>query len=90
MIPTHSISNIRYKIDPRITFTLRGGKVIAGMIIQDADLNRTAEQKKNPGCMEIQNIARLQKSTWRIVKGGNKFTVKVESIKGGRTSAQIE
>jgi len=61
------------------------------MIIQDADLNRTAEQKKNPECMEIQNIAGYQKVNLKwIVKGGNKFTVKVESIKGGRTSAQIE
>ena len=91
MIPTHSISNIRYKIDPPDYVYLEGGKVIAGMIIQDADLNRTTEQKKNPGCMEVQNVAGYQKVNLKwIVKGGNKFTVKVESIKGGRTSAQIE
>ena len=91
MIPTHSISNIRYKIDPPDYVYLEGGKVIVGMIIQDADLNRTTEQKKNPECMEIQNIAGYQKVNLKwIVKGGNKFTVKVESIKGGRTSAQIE
>jgi hypothetical protein len=91
MIPTHSATNIRYKIDPPDYVYLEGGKVIAGMIVENADLNRTTEQKKNPERMEIQNIAGYQQVDLKwIVKGGNKFTVKVESVKGGRTSAQME
>jgi hypothetical protein len=91
MIPTHSASNMRYKIDPPDYVYLEGGKVIAGMIVENADLNRTTEQKKNPERLEIQNIAGYQQVDLKwIVKGGNKFTVKVESVKGGRTSAQME
>ena len=91
MIPTHSASNMRYRIDPPDYVYLEGGKVIAGMIVENADLNRTTEQKKNPGRMEIQNIAGYQQVDLKwIVKGGNKFTIKVESVKGGRTSAQME
>jgi hypothetical protein len=91
MIPTHSATNMRYKIDPPDYVYLEGGKVIAGMIVENADLNRTTEQKKNPERMEIQNIAGYQQVDLKwIVKGGNKFTVKVESVKGGRTSAQME
>ncbi|MCJ7448485.1 MAG: M14 family metallopeptidase [Bacteroidales bacterium] len=91
MIPTHSATNIRYRIDPPDYVYLEGGKVIAGMIVENADLNRTTEQKKNPERMEIQNIAGYQQVDLKwIVKGGNKFTLKVESVKGGRTSAQME
>jgi hypothetical protein len=91
MIPTHSASNLRYSIDPPDYVYLEGGKVLAGMIVQNADLNLTTEQKKNPERMEISNIAGYQHIDLKwIVKGGNKFTVKVESVKGGRASLQSE
>ena len=70
---------------------LEGGTVIAGMIVENADLNIAAEQKKNPHKMEVANIAGYQKIDLKwIVKGGTKYTVKVESVKGGRASAQTE
>ena len=91
MIPTHSASNLRYRIDPPDYISLDGGKVLAGMIVQNADLNLTTEQKKNPERMEINNIAGYQHLDLKwIVKGGNKFTVSVESVKGGRASAKTE
>ncbi len=91
MIPTHSASNLKYKIDPPVYVSLDGGTVIAGMIVENADLNITNEQKRNPQRIEIDNIAGYQKVDVKwIVKGGNKYTVRVESVKGGRTSAQIE
>jgi hypothetical protein len=115
MIPTHSASNLRYKIDPPDYVYLDGGTVIAGMIVDNANLNITREQKKNPQRLEIANIpgyfsgstagfgagfrgfggAAFSSSSNRInvkwiVKGGTKYTVRVESVKGGRASAQSE
>jgi hypothetical protein len=91
MLPTHSGENIRYKIDPPDYISLEGGTVIAGMIVDNADLNRTREQKKSPQRMEITNIPGYQHVDLKwIVKGGTKFTVKVESVKGGCASAQAE
>jgi hypothetical protein len=91
LIPTHSASNIRFKIDPPDYVFLDGGTVIAGMRVENSDLNLATEQKKNPQRLELQNIAGYQsiKVKW-IVKGGTKFTVRVESIKGGRASASAE
>lgn len=91
MIPTHSASNIKFKIDPPDYITLEGGTVIAGMIVVDKDLNITTEQKKNPARIEVSNIAGYQyiNVKW-IVKGGTKFTVKAESVKGGVASGQSE
>jgi hypothetical protein len=91
MIPTHSATNLRYKIDPPVYVTLEGGTAVAGMTVENADLNLTTEQKKNPQRMELQNIAGYQqiKLKW-LVKGGSKYTVKVESVKGGRAEGGSE
>jgi outer membrane protease len=61
------------------------------MTVENADLNRTTEQKKNPQRMEISNIAGYQSIDLKwIVKGGGSYTVRIESVKGGRASAQTE
>jgi hypothetical protein len=91
MMPTHSASNQKFKIDPPDYVFLDGGSVIAGMIVENADLNRTSEQKKNPQRIEISNIAGYQRIDLKwIVKGGSKYTVRIESVKGGHASAQTE
>ncbi|MBN2863918.1 MAG: hypothetical protein JXN62_12185, partial [Bacteroidales bacterium] len=91
MLPTHSATNLKYKIDPPDYVFLDGGSVIDGMIVENADLNQTNEQKDNPQRMEIDNIRGYQKVDLKwIVRGANKFTVRVESVKGGRASAQVE
>jgi len=91
LMPTHSGTNLKYRIDPPDYVYLDGGKVIAGMIVTDRDRNITVEQKKNPGRMEVENIEGYQHVDVRwIVKDGSKFTVRVESVKGGHTSAQSE
>jgi hypothetical protein len=61
------------------------------MIVIDKDMNITTEQKKTPGRIEVSNIPGNQyvNVKW-IVKGGSKFTVKVESVKGGVASGQSE
>ena len=49
------------------------------------------EQKKNPRRIEVPNIEGYQHVDLKwIVKDGSKFTVRVESVKGGRTSGVSE
>lgn len=91
MLPTHSASNMKFKIDPPDYVFIDGGTVVAGMVVENADLNLTTEQKKNPQRMEIENIAGYQHIDFKwLVKGGSKYTVRVESVKGGRASSQPE
>jgi len=91
MMPTHSASNLKFRIDPPDYISIEGGQVIAGMIVIDPDLNRNMEQKKNPQRLELTNIPGYQRITVKwIVKGGSKYTVKVESVKGGRATGQTE
>jgi len=87
MMPTHSGQNIKYKIDPPDYIYLDGGEVVASMIVLDEDNNLCEEQEHNPQRIEIQNIPGNSsvKVRW-IVKGGTKYTVRVESVKGGYTS----
>jgi hypothetical protein len=84
LLPTHSASNLRYKIDPPDIISISGGTVVAGMIVENKDLNLNSEQKENPSELEVKNIpgyGRIEVK-W-IVKGGNKYTVGVKSVKGG-------
>ena len=90
MMPTHSGQNIKYKIDPPDYVYIDGGEVVAGMNVINEDMNICDEQKDNPARMEVVNIpghSRI-KVRW-IVKGGNNYTVRVESVKGGRASADL-
>jgi hypothetical protein len=91
LLPTHSASNLKYKIDPPDYISLEGGSVLAGMIVRDKDNNISDEQKKNPAKLEVQNIPGYGRVNVKwIVKGGGRFTVKVESVKGGTASASSE
>ena len=91
IMPTHSGTNLKYKIDPPDYVFLDGGIVIAGMLVVDVNNNRTLEQKKNPQRMEVNTIQGNSRVNVRwIVKGGSKYTVRVESVKGGRASGQSE
>ncbi|OFY76131.1 MAG: hypothetical protein A2V46_06440 [Bacteroidetes bacterium RBG_19FT_COMBO_42_7] len=91
MLPTHSGNNLKYRIDPPDYIYLDGGKVIAGMVVLDKDMGVNREQKKNPQRMEVSNIEGYQHVDLKwIVRDGSKFTVRVESVKGGRSSAESE
>jgi hypothetical protein len=84
MMPTHSSQDVKYKIEVPDYITLSGAKVLAGMIVQDADLNITTEQKNNPATIEVENIPGLDTITVRwIVSGAGKLSVKLDSKKGG-------
>ncbi|MFO7853348.1 MAG: M14 family metallopeptidase [Bacteroidota bacterium] len=87
MMPTHSGQNLKYKIDPPDYVYLDGGEVISGMIVLDKDRDICKEQVRKPQRIEVENIPGKSSVTVRwIVKGGNKFTVRVESVKGGHAS----
>ena len=89
MMPTHSAQNMRYKIDPPDYIILEGGTVVSGLFVSGAKLDVFNEQKENPARMEMANIRGNSKTTIKwIVSSGSKFTVRVESVKGGRASAQ--
>ena len=91
LMPTHSGTNMKYKIDPPDYVYIEGGKVIAGMIVLDKDRNLNQEQKKDPQRLEIPNIEGYSHVDLKwIVSNGGKFNIRVESVKGGRTWAQSE
>lgn len=87
MMPTHASQDLKYKIECPDYITLEGAKVIAGMIVEDRDMNEAREQKTNPAVIEVDNIPGLGSVTVRwIVSGGKNYTVKVDSRKGGVAS----
>ena len=91
MIPTHSANNLKFRIDPPDHISLEGGKVIAGMIVNDKDNNVCTEQKRNPGRLEVTNLPGYGHVDVKwIVSGGKKFTIRAESVKGGTVTAVAE
>ncbi len=61
------------KIERPDYVTITGPKVIAGMVVENRDLNLTTEQKNNPATIEVENIPGMSAVTVRwIVNGGSK------------------
>lgn len=84
LMPTHASQDLKYNIERPDYITLSGGKVLAGMIVRDADFNVTEEQKNNPAKIRVKNIPGNSTVMVRwIVKGGNNFKITVDSAKGG-------
>jgi hypothetical protein len=91
ILPTHSASNLKFRIDPPDYVSVEGGKVIAGMIVEDILQNITRDQKKNPDRLELPNISGNSKVDLKwIIKGGTKYTISVKSVKGGSSSGQSD
>jgi hypothetical protein len=89
MIPTHSSLDLRYKIERPDYISIQGPKVIAGMVVENRDLNIAREQKNNPATLEVSNIPGMGSVTVRwIVSGGKNYTIRVDSKKGGVVSKQ--
>ena len=87
LLPTHSSQDLKRKIERPDYITLTGTKVLAGMVVENKDLNITKEQKNNPQTVEVANIPGLSDITVRwIVEGSGKYTVTVDSHKGGTVS----
>ncbi len=84
MIPTHSGVNQKFKIDRPNYISLEGGKVLAGMIVANPDLNVVEEQQHNPSVLEVDNIPGMGKVTVKwIVEGEKGLSIRVNSPKGG-------
>ncbi|HEX6847673.1 MAG TPA: hypothetical protein VF144_11885, partial [Chitinophagaceae bacterium] len=87
LMPTHSSQDLKFKIERPDHITLSGATVLAGMVVDNADLNLTTEQKTNPATVPVRNIPGLGAVTVRwIVQGSGKYTVTVDSKKGGVVS----
>ncbi len=87
IMPTHSSQDLKYKIERPDYITFSGAKVVAGMVVENADLNITTEQKTNPETISVNNIPGLStvKVRW-IIQGSGKYTVTADSRKGGTAS----
>lgn len=87
IMPTHSSQDLKFKIERPDYITLSGATVVAGMVVDNADLGLTTEQKTNPATVAVRNIPGLGvvKVRW-IIQGSGKYTVTVDSKKGGMVS----
>ncbi len=84
LIPTHASQDLKFKIERPDLITLSGIKVLAGMVVENRDLNITTEQPVNPQTIEVANIPGQGYVTVRwIVQGTGKYTISVDSRKGG-------
>lgn len=84
IIPTHASQDLKFKIERPDYISLTGAKVLAGMVVENRDLNITTEQKSNPATIEVANIPGQSTVTVRwIVQGSGKYTISVDSRKGG-------
>ncbi len=87
IIPTHASQDLKFKIERPDYISITGPKVLAGMVVENRDLNITTEQKTNPGTIEVANIPGQGTVTVRwIVQGSDKYTINVDSRKGGLLS----
>lgn len=92
IIPTHSLHDVKNKIERPNYISLTGCDVVAGMTVQNEDLNLFTEQKFSPETISVPNIQGMGyvKVRW-IVKGNpSGATVKVSSAKGGTVSEKIK
>lgn len=85
IIPTHTAQDSQNKITRPDWVSVRGGNVIAGMILEDRFNGIGKEQKRNPGRLELPNIPGMESVAVRwIVEGPGPFTVTVDAVKGGK------
>ncbi|HSU28585.1 MAG TPA: M14 family metallopeptidase [Chitinophagaceae bacterium] len=87
LMPTHSSQDLKYKIERPDYISLSGATVIASMVVDNPDLNITTEQKTDAANIAVRNIPGLSSVTVRwIIQGAGKYTVSVDSRKGGIVS----
>ncbi|GAB1445059.1 hypothetical protein MASR2M41_07180 [Flammeovirgaceae bacterium] len=89
MMPTHSSQDLKYNIERPDYISIQGASVVAGMVVENRDLNITNEQKNNPAVLAVKSIPGLDAVTVRwIIKSSKNYTIKVDSRKGGVVSKQ--
>ena len=86
-IPTHSGYDIQNKIERPNWVSISGPQVVAGMTMQNVYTNQSTEQKVNPAKLAVNNIPGNSTVTVRwIVRGNQRYTITVDSAKGGLVS----
>ena len=84
LIPTHSSYDVQNKIERPDWVSISGPQVIAGLVMQNVYNNQGTEQKINPSKLAVSNIPGNSTVSVRwIVKGNQKYTITVDSAKGG-------
>lgn len=84
LMPTHSSQDLKHNIERPDYVTINGAKVIAGMVVQNADFNIVKEQVQNPQKIEVDNIPGMGtvKVRW-IVSNSGSYSINLDSAKGG-------
>ena len=92
IIPTHSSIDVKNKIERPDYISLKGVNVVAGMTVENEDLNLFTEQKHSPQTIEIDNIRGMGsvKVRWIVSGNANVATVEVSSAKGGFVSDKVK
>jgi len=87
MMPTHASQDLKYRIERPDYVTLSGAKVLAGFVVEDADMKKYKEQTHSPEKMAVANIPGMGAVQVRwIVSSGSAYSVTVDSAKGGKAS----
>lgn len=91
VIPTHSSFDVKNKIERPNHFILTGAKVVAGMTVQNEDLNLFTEQKYHPEKIEIANVGGMNSEKVRWIVSGNPSgaTITFSSVKGGTVTTKL-
>ena len=71
-------------------FSIVGVKVLAGMIVDNPDLNLTTEQKNHPEKLKVNTIPGMGSVAVRWIVSGSEenYTITVDSAKGGVAQMQ--
>jgi len=87
MMPTHASQDLKYRIERPDYVTLTGAKVVAGFVVEDADMKKYKEQPNSPEKMAVANVPGMGAVQVRwIVSSGSAYSVTVDSAKGGKAS----
>lgn len=87
LMPTHSDWDLRNKIMRPDWVTLDGAEIVAGMVVTDPIWGTSVEQKSNPSKILVSNIGGNSSVTVKwLVKGASKYTITVDSQRGGVAS----
>ena len=90
LIPTHSGIDLEHKIEEPDYISIEGGKVLAGLIVLDKDMDINKEQQFNPARLEVDNIPGMGYVTVKwLVDGGRKYKIIVDSKKGGKLEGEF-